>query len=108
MVATGEGAHYPMLTFTVSSCSQNYPDNIDDVGVFPIPAQDAADTKLTIWLPNAVYIPKTTEGDKLDAAKTFLAFLNSPAGCDIQTTVMIPNGPFATTAAACPMTCPAC
>ena len=102
MIATGEGAHYPMLTGTVSAISQNYPDNIDDVGVFPLPAQDAADTKLTVWLPNAVYIPKTTEGDKLEAAKTFVAFLNSPAGCEIQTTVMIPSGPFATTACSLP------
>ena len=102
MVATGEGAHYPILTGIVTTFQQNFPDEIDDLGVFPLPAHDAADTKLTVWLPNAVYIPKTTEGDKLEAAKTFVAFINSPGGCEIQTTVMVPSGPFATSACELP------
>lgn len=106
MIATGEGAHYPMLTGVVSSISQNYPDNIEDVGVFPLPAQNADDTTLTVWLPNAVYIPKTTEGAKLEAAKKFVAFLNSPGGCEIQTTVMVPSGPFATSACSLPDSVP--
>ena len=66
---------------------QNYPDNLDDVGFFALPAQDAADTRDTIWLPNALYIPKTTEGAKLEAAKKFVAFANSPEGCEIQATI---------------------
>lgn len=102
MVATGEGAHYPILTGIVTTFQQNSPDEIEDLGVFPLPAHDAADTKLTVWLPNAVYIPKTTEGDKLEAAKTFVAFINSPGGCEIQTTVMVPSGPFATSACELP------
>ncbi|MGC5173169.1 ABC transporter substrate-binding protein [Microbacterium sp. DT81.1] len=102
MVATGEGAHYPILTGIVSTFQQNFPDELENIGVFPLPAQNAEDTKLTVWLPNAVYIPKTTEGDKLEAAKTFVAFLNSPEGCEIQTTVMVPSGPFATTACTLP------
>ncbi|MCS3843558.1 ABC transporter substrate-binding protein [Microbacterium sp. AK031] len=102
MVATGEGAHYPILTGIVTTFQQNFPDEIEDLGVFALPAHDAADTKLTVWLPNAVYIPKTTEGDKLEAAKTFVAFINSPGGCEIQTTVMVPSGPFATSACELP------
>ncbi|MFC8680322.1 ABC transporter substrate-binding protein [Microbacterium ureisolvens] len=102
MVATGEGAHYPILTGIVSTFQQNYPDELENIGVFPLPAQNAEDTKLTVWLPNAVYIPKTTEGDKLEAAKTFIEFLNSPGGCEIQTTVMTPSGPFATNACTLP------
>ena len=102
MVATGEGAHYPILTGIVSTFQQNYPDELENLGVFPLPAQNAEDTKLTVWLPNGVYIPKTTEGDKLEAAKTFVEFLNSPGGCEIQTTVMVPSGPFATSACTLP------
>jgi raffinose/stachyose/melibiose transport system substrate-binding protein len=102
MVATGEGAHYPILTGIVSTFQQNYPDELDNIGVFALPAKKAEDTKLTVWLPNAVYIPRTTEGDKLEAAKTFVAFINSPGGCEIQTTVMVPSGPFATSACALP------
>lgn len=96
MVATGEGAHYPILTQVVSSLQQNYPDNLDDVGFFPLPAQDADDTRATIWLPNAAYIPNTTEGEELEAAKKFVAFVNSPEGCALQVEFNAPAGPFAT------------
>ncbi|MGF6823789.1 raffinose/stachyose/melibiose transport system substrate-binding protein [Microbacterium sp. ZKA21] len=102
MVATGEGAHYPILTGIVSTFQQNFPDELENIGVFPLPAQNAEDTKLTVWLPNAVYIPKTTEGDKLEAAKTFVAFINSAGGCEVQTTAMVPSGPFATSACELP------
>ncbi|MCI2957099.1 ABC transporter substrate-binding protein [Agromyces atrinae] len=102
MVAVGEGAHYPILTGAVSAIQQNNPENIEDVGVFALPAQDAADTKLTVWLPNAIYVPKTTEGDKLEAVKKFVAFANSPEGCAVQTDVLVPSGPFATTACTLP------
>jgi raffinose/stachyose/melibiose transport system substrate-binding protein len=106
-IATGTAAHYPMLSDVVSTIKQNNPDNIDDVGIFPLPAQDAADTRLTIWLPNAVYIPKTTEGAKLEAAKKFVAFFNSPEGCEIQGTVNIVTGPFVTKACTLPESVPA-
>jgi raffinose/stachyose/melibiose transport system substrate-binding protein len=94
-IATGTAAHYPLLTGTIATIEQNNPDNVDDVGVFPLPAQDAANTRLTIWLPNAFYIPKTTEGAELEAAKKFIAFANSPEGCEIQATVGSVSGPFA-------------
>lgn len=96
MVSTGEGAHYPILSGGVSTIAQNYPENIDDVGFFPLPAQDAADTRATIWLPNAVYIPSTTEGEELEAAKLLVEFVNSPEGCRLQVELNVPAGPFAT------------
>jgi raffinose/stachyose/melibiose transport system substrate-binding protein len=95
MVATGEGAHYPIVTSTFATVLQNNPENAEDVGVFPLPAQDAEDTRLTIWLPAAAYIPLTTEGAELEASKRFVAFLNSEEGCEIQNKEMSPTGPFA-------------
>lgn len=95
MIATGEGAHYPILTGIVSTIQQNNPDELENVGVFPLPAVEAEDTKLTVWLPNAIYIPTTTEGDKLEAAKKFVAFTQSEAGCEVQNTAMVPSGPYA-------------
>jgi len=93
-VATGTAAHYPMLSSAISAINQNFKDNLGDVGFFAMPAQDAGDTRLTIWLPNAVYIPKTTEGAKLEAAKKFVAFVNSPEGCEIQNKVNTVTGPY--------------
>ena len=102
MVATGEGAHYPILTNALSAIQQNYPDNANDVGVFALPADDAADTSATIWQPNAVYIPKTTEGEELEAAKALVAFITSPAGCEVQNETLVPSGPYVTEACTVP------
>ncbi len=93
-VASGEAAQYPMLTLSFGQMVSNYPDSADKVGFFPIPGDDPATNGLTAWMGNAVYIPKTTTGDKLEAAKKFTDFLASPAGCDAQTAVQAPTGPY--------------
>lgn len=94
MLATGMGAQYPMLTGAVSALQANYPDDVNDIGVFPLPAQKASDTKLTVWQPNALYIPKTTTGAKLDAAKKFVAWVNGTEGCAVQSEKSPPSGPY--------------
>jgi len=106
-IATGTAAQYPMLTNAVAAVAQSYPDNLDDVGFFPMPAQDAANTQMTLWLPNSLYIPKTTEGAKLDAAKKFLAFVNSSEGCDVQLKASVVSGPFAISSCTLPDSVPA-
>ena len=59
------------------------------------PVTTRAKNGLTVWTPGGIYIPKTTtEGDKLDAAKKFLAFVASPDGCDAQTKAAPPTGPY--------------
>ncbi len=75
-----------MLTNAISTLQQDNPDAVDDIGAFALPAQNADDTNLTIWEPNGLYIPKTTTGDKLAAAKKFVAFANSSEGCKCRTT----------------------
>ena len=71
-----------------------------------MPAQDAANTQMTLWLPNALYIPKTTEGAKLDAAKKFVAWVNSADGCDDPVRSSRWRGPYAISACTLPDTCP--
>ena len=94
MVATGEGAQYPILTFAASQLMTTNPEAADVVGTFPLPGPDADTNGLTVWMPGAVYIPKSTEGDKLEAAKKFVAFLATPESCDIQSETTAPQGPF--------------
>ena len=84
MLADGTGAQYPMLTSTIATIVQNSPDSVDDIGFFAVPADDAQYTGATIWQPSALYVPQTTTGDKLEAAKKFVAFVNSAGGCDVQ------------------------
>jgi raffinose/stachyose/melibiose transport system substrate-binding protein len=106
-LANGEGAQYPMLSATISQVQQDYPDLVNDIGVFALPAADAADTSITMWQPNAIYIAKSTEGDKLDAAKKFVAFANSDEGCQVQNEGGSIAGPYVTSACTLPDDVPA-
>ncbi len=91
-VATGEGAHYPMLSFAVSNIKELAPDNVADVGFFAIPGDDPADNGLTTWMPAGLYIPKTSQHQA--EAKAFVAFVASIEGCDIQTQAAGAAGPY--------------
>lgn len=94
LLATGKCAHYPMLTFAVGTMAENFPDNIDDIGFFGQPGDDAATNGATIWMPAATYIPKTTTGAKLEAAKEFVAFIASVEGTEAMTAGVAPSGPY--------------
>ncbi|MEU8222299.1 ABC transporter substrate-binding protein [Kribbella sp. NPDC048915] len=95
MLATAKGAHYPILSGVVANMIATYPDAADKVGLFALPGDDASKNGLTLWTPGGLYIPKTTEGEKLDAAKKFLAFVASPDGCKSQSEAGAPTGPYA-------------
>jgi raffinose/stachyose/melibiose transport system substrate-binding protein len=92
LLADGQGAHYPMLTFALSTIAANSPDNVNDIGFFGVPGTDAANAGATIWMPAGTYIPKTTE--HLAEAKDFLAFIASTAGADTLTAAVAPTGPY--------------
>ncbi|GGI45054.1 raffinose/stachyose/melibiose transport system substrate-binding protein [Agromyces flavus] len=95
MVATGEGAQYPILTFAASQLMTTNPEAADVVGTFPLPGPDAGTNGLTVWMPtNTVYVPKSTEGAKLEAAQKFLEFLTTPESCDIQSETTAAQGPY--------------
>jgi raffinose/stachyose/melibiose transport system substrate-binding protein len=94
-LANGQGAHYPILSGTVATIVANFPDKVKDIGMFPLPGDDAAKNGMTVWTPGGLYIPKTVEGSKLDAAKKFIAFIASPDGCTSQTKASAPTGPYA-------------
>lgn len=106
MLAEGTGAQYPMLTNAISTLQQDNPDAVDDIGAFALPAQNADDTNLTIWEPNGLYIPKTTTGDKLAAAKKFVAFANSSEGCKVQNDTGTPGGPYVISTCTLPSSVP--
>ena len=92
MVATGEAAHYPMLTFALGNIKQNYPENLNDVGFFAQPGPSADKNGLTVWMPAGLYVPAASPN--VDAAKAFLAFVASPEGCKIMIDANGATGPF--------------
>ena len=92
MLAAGEIAHYPMLSFALSTIAENNPDAIDNIGYFGQPGDDAATHGSSIWMPAGLYIASTTEN--VDVAKAFLALVASVEGTDIQTAAVAPQGPY--------------
>jgi raffinose/stachyose/melibiose transport system substrate-binding protein len=103
-LAEGACAHYPMLTFAVGTMATNFPDQIDDIGFFGQPGDDAATNGATIWMPAATYIPKTSSN--IDAAKEFLAFIASVEGAEAMTAGVAPSGPYAIKGATLPDSIP--
>ena len=95
-VATGTAVHYPQLGGVSGNIENVAPGKSKDVGFFPLPGDDAAKNGMTIWPGGGFYIPKTVEGDKLEAAKKFAAFVASQPGCDAWAKGNPPTGPFLT------------
>lgn len=92
MIATGEAAHYPMLTFAVGAIQATYPDQLENIGFSAQPGDDAARNGLTVWMPSGLYIPLTSEHQ--EEAHKFLAFVASVESCDIQTATVGAQGPY--------------
>lgn len=106
LLATGAAAQYPMITVAIGNVVQSNPAQVNDIGYFAMPTE-SGDAHATIWEPGGAYIPKSTTGDKLTAAKKFVAFLNSPAGCDVQNKAQVPSGPYAISSCKVPADAPA-
>jgi raffinose/stachyose/melibiose transport system substrate-binding protein len=94
-VATGTAAHYPQLGGSANAIETVAPGKSKDVGFFALPGNDAATNGMTVWPgTSAMYIPKSVEGAKLDAAKKFLEFTATQEGCDAYAEGAPPQGPF--------------
>lgn len=102
LLANGNGAMYPMLTFALANINTTYPDKINDIGFFALPGADAAKNGVTIWMPNGMFIPKTSKN--IPAAKDFLAFIASVNGTKAVTLVVPPTGPYMVKGSALPDT----
>jgi raffinose/stachyose/melibiose transport system substrate-binding protein len=105
-LATGAAAQYPMITVVIGNVLQSNPDQVNDIGYFAVPTE-SGDPHATVWESNGAYIPKSTTGDKLTAAKKLIAYINSPGGCDAQNAVSVPAGPFAISSCKLPDNTPA-
>jgi raffinose/stachyose/melibiose transport system substrate-binding protein len=92
MLADGEIAQYPMLTFALAEIASLYPDRAENIGFFAQPGEDAEANGMTLWMPAGMYIANTTEHE--DVARAFLAFIASIEGTDAQTAAASPGGPY--------------
>jgi raffinose/stachyose/melibiose transport system substrate-binding protein len=92
MLADGEIAQYPMLTFALSEIASLYPDAAENIGFFAQPGETAEANGMTLWMPAGMYIANTTEHE--DIARAFLAFIASVEGTEAQTATAAPGGPY--------------
>uniref|UniRef100_S0DF82 Putative extracellular solutebinding protein family 1 n=1 Tax=termite gut metagenome TaxID=433724 RepID=S0DF82_9ZZZZ len=91
-LAMGEGAHWIMLTQVLTTINELYPEAIDDMGVFGVPGDDAADHGLTVWMPSAIYGNKDAENQ--DAIIAFLEFYVSTEALDAYAATSSAEGPY--------------
>lgn len=88
----GQGAHYPMLSFVATDLEKIDPKLASGIGIFAEPGTTAKSNGLTIWMPNGLFIPKTTQ--HLMMAQNFVAFAKSPAGVAAMNAAVAPSGPY--------------
>lgn len=93
MLAEGTAAQYPMLTFALPTIEANYPETINDIGAFAQPGDTADANGLTIWLPGAIYV--NNQSEKIEACKTWVAFMASVEGTEIMAAAQKAQGPYA-------------
>lgn len=91
-LATGAGAHYPMLTFVASTLVKDYPEQAKNIGFFAQPGASTKENGLTVWMPNGLFISKSTK--HLVAAKKFVAYSVSPAALAAMNGALTPTGPY--------------
>ncbi len=93
-LASGDGAHYIMLTDNVlPQIASLYPDKIDDIGVFAIPGDTAEDNGITVWMPSGIYGSKNSR--HVEAIKKFLNYYMSDAGLDVYCSALdVISGPM--------------
>ncbi len=95
MLIEGQGAMWICLTQALSNMYELYGDEVNNIGVFAIPADNAEDTMLTTWMPSSIYVNKN--GSNVEAALAFIEFYISDAALDCYTSVILPDGPYCIT-----------
>jgi raffinose/stachyose/melibiose transport system substrate-binding protein len=106
-LSEGKGAQYPILTFALPALVTLDAANSENIGFFGQPTDDGSKPGMTLWSPGGLYIPTTTTGDKLAAAKKFAAFFTTAEGCKAFESVAPPGGPYVQSECSLPEDAPA-
>lgn len=85
-------AHWIILTSALSNIYELYGEDVNKLGCFAIPGEDAENCGLTVWEPNSIYMNKNTEN--AEAVKAFMDYYISTEGLDAYTEAELPNGPY--------------
>jgi raffinose/stachyose/melibiose transport system substrate-binding protein len=93
MLIDGTGVQYPMLSALLPEMKKNYPNQYKDIGFFAQPGDDPDKNGLTVFMPAAIYINKSTQ--HIEATKKWLAYFVSPDGVKTFLAERSPVGPLA-------------
>ncbi len=92
MMAKGEAGHWFILSKALTNIYSLYGDQVNDLGYFAIPGDNAEDNGITLWLPVAIYGNKNS--DNQEAIKKFMEFYISDKALDEYSKAALPDGPF--------------
>ncbi|MFT3983477.1 MAG: ABC transporter substrate-binding protein [Lachnospiraceae bacterium] len=94
IMAGGGAAHYFSLSNTLSTIYNltGTTDEVDNLGYFPVPSDDASVNGMTMWYPVAIYGNKNSE--KQDLIKEFMSFYISDEALNAYVEASYPDGPF--------------
>lgn len=92
MLINGEGAHWIILSQVLPNIYDLYGDDVNKIGLFAIPGNDAEDNGLTVWMPSGIYGNKNS--DKMDDIKRFMEFYISDEALNVYTGAQLPDGPY--------------
>ena len=92
IMANGEAAHWIILTQSLSNIYELYGDDVNKLGVFGIPGDDADNAGLTLWMPTSIYGNKNS--DNQEAILKFMEFYTSEEALDAYTSAILPDGPY--------------
>ncbi|MDR2068885.1 MAG: extracellular solute-binding protein [Spirochaetaceae bacterium] len=92
MIATGQGVHYPMLSAALKNIEGDYPEYVNDIGVFGQPGDDPNNHGLTVWESGGWYIYRNSPN--IELCKKILEFYISQEGIDIYGSKLKAVGPY--------------
>lgn len=92
MIANDEGAHWIILTQSLSNIYELYGDDVNNLGIFGIPGDTPEEHGLTVWMPGSLYGNKNS--DKADLILKFMEFYVTDEALDAYTDKILPDGPY--------------
>lgn len=92
MIVNGDGAHWIILTGALPNVYSLYGDEINNIGLFAIPGDNAEDNGLTVWMPSGIYGNKNSE--KTEDILRFMEFYISDEALNAYNEAQLPDGPY--------------
>src|SRR5690554_3663159 len=82
-----------MLSFALAYIEENFGDEINNIGSFGQPGDDPEYHGVTVWIPGALAIHKTSKN--IEAAKLWLEYFLSEEATELLAQYSKPTGPYA-------------